>query len=253
MIGEPPPWRGDRQCDRRASARIGQGRSGRRAATLLLAGLLAGVVGSAAPAAVIEAPSATVIDGDTIDLGPVRIRIHRIDAPEAGQRCDDGEGGAWPCGDRAIRRMAELVESEPVSCEALERERYGRIIAICRVRGVDIGAQLVSEGLAWAFRRYSTDYAGQEDEARRARRGVWRGDAETPWDYRANRWSRAAAAAPKPGCPIKGNINSSGEKIYHTPWSPWYARTSINPARGERWFCDEADAVAAGWRPARWR
>jgi hypothetical protein len=55
--------------------------------------------------------------------------------------------------------------------------------------------------------------------------------------------------APDPNCPIKGNINSKGERIYHTPWgSRNYDRTKINTAKGERWFCNEAEAVAAGWR-----
>ncbi len=64
---------------------------------------------------------------------------------------------------------------------------------------------------------------------------------------------RAAAAAPVEGCPIKGNINQDGERIYHTPWSPWYDRTQINEAMGERWFCDEAAAVDSGWRTARFK
>ncbi len=54
-------------------------------------------------------------------------------------------------------------------------------------------------------------------------------------------------------CPIKGNISKTGERIYHTPWSPWYSRTKINEATGERWFCDESEAAAAGWRAARFR
>jgi hypothetical protein len=54
-----------------------------------------------------------------------------------------------------------------------------------------------------------------------------------------------AGAAPRRGCPIKGNITSNGEKIYRVPWSPWYDRTGIDEARGERWFCDVAEAAAA--------
>ena len=49
-------------------------------------------------------------------------------------------------------------------------------------------------------------------------------------------------------CLIKGNINSRGERIYHVPGSKWYARTRINKP-GERWFCTEEEAIAAGWRP----
>ena len=52
----------------------------------------------------------------------------------------------------------------------------------------------------------------------------------------------------KPGCDIKGNINSEGVKIYHTRASSSYSRTEIDPSKGERWFCTEAEARAAGWR-----
>ena len=50
-------------------------------------------------------------------------------------------------------------------------------------------------------------------------------------------------------CRIKGNINTeSGEKVYHTPDSPWYERTAIDTGAGERWFCTEREAQEAGWR-----
>ena len=49
---------------------------------------------------------------------------------------------------------------------------------------------------------------------------------------------------------IKGNVARDGERIYHTPWSPWYGRTKISEGKGERWFCDEGAAQAAGWRAA---
>lgn len=49
-------------------------------------------------------------------------------------------------------------------------------------------------------------------------------------------------------CRIKGNISRSGERIYHVPGGRWYERTRINPSKGERWFCSEEEARAAGWR-----
>jgi endonuclease YncB( thermonuclease family) len=196
---------------------------------------------------------AAITDGDTIAIGPVRIRLHGIDAPEAGQTCGTADGGAWPCGDRATERLAELAEGKPVRCVARERDAYGRIIAVCTVSRQELNAAMIREGFAWAFVRYSADYAGLEEEARAARIGIWQGPSEAPWDYRDNRWNRAAAASPAAGCPIKGNISRSGKKIYHTPWSPAYERTVITESAGERWFCDEAEALAAGWRPARWR
>jgi hypothetical protein len=41
-----------------------------------------------------------------------------------------------------------------------------------------------------------------------------------------------------------------GERIYHAPGGRWYSRTKINEAKGERWFCSEEEARAAGWRRA---
>ena len=49
-------------------------------------------------------------------------------------------------------------------------------------------------------------------------------------------------------CAIKGNIAKSGERVYHVPGGALYGRTQINEADGERWFCTEQEAVAAGWR-----
>lgn len=40
----------------------------------------------------------------------------------------------------------------------------------------------------------------------------------------------------------------SGERIYHVPGQPYYDETRIDTAKGERWFCSEAQARAAGWR-----
>ena len=56
------------------------------------------------------------------------------------------------------------------------------------------------------------------------------------------------AVAPDPSCAIKGNVNSDGERIYHAPDGRSYSRTDIKPEEGDRWFCNEAEAVAAGFR-----
>ena len=53
------------------------------------------------------------------------------------------------------------------------------------------------------------------------------------------------------GCGIKGNINNTGERIYHVPNLGYYWLTRINLLKGERWFCGEEDARKAGWRKAR--
>jgi hypothetical protein len=53
------------------------------------------------------------------------------------------------------------------------------------------------------------------------------------------------------GCVIKGNVNTRGERIYHVPGQRYYDETRISPSHGERWFCSEQEARAAGWRRAK--
>jgi hypothetical protein len=77
---------------------------------------------------------------------------------------------------------------------------------------------------------------------------VWQGYAEAPWDFRRDEWQVAEVTAPK-GCAIKGNVSAHG-RIYHMPWDPWYDKVRMDESRGKRWFCSEAEAIAAGWRPA---
>lgn len=96
----------------------------------------------------------------------------------------------------------------------------------------------------------------QEDAARTAKRGLWAGSFTPPWDWRKGERTgpegQIGGVAKAPGgCAIKGNINRKGERIYHLPGSTWYGRTAIDTGAGERMFCSEADAVAAGWRPVK--
>ncbi len=63
---------------------------------------------------------------------------------------------------------------------------------------------------------------------------------------------RARNLPPAPDCVIKGNISSSSRgKIYHVPGGAAYEKTQIDLSAGERWFCTEEEAQAAGWRKAK--
>lgn len=193
---------------------------------------------------------AEAVDGDTLAVGGVRVRLEGIDAPEASQVCTDARGATWPCGAEAQRALAQLVANTIVSCEERGLDRYKRLLGVCRAGATEVNAELVRRGLAWAFIRYSQSYAAVEAEARRAKAGIWSGQAQPAWEYRAARWQEAdiTGDAPK-GCPIKGNVTASG-RIYHLPWSPWYDRINMDVSKGKRWFCSEDEAVSAGWRPA---
>lgn len=219
---------------------------------ILIFAIASALAGPAAAEAV--SGPARIVDGDTIEVAGTTVRLEGIDAPEAGQTCERATGrGRWACGDAAMDRLAALIGDQPVRCAGQERDAYGRLLGECFTAGGDwINDVMVRDGFAWAFVRYSDRYEVVEREAREARRGVFQAPTETPWDYRAARWKAAEQTAPE-GCPIKGNINRKQERIYHAPWSPWYGRTKVSPERGERWFCDEAEALAAGWRAPFWR
>lgn len=192
-----------------------------------------------------------VIDGDTFDVGNVRVRLYGVDAPEVAQTCDDAQGRAWPCGAFVKEEISRRFEGETARCEEIDRDRYGRSVARCFVQGRDIGEEIVADGLAQAYRRYSMDYDLTEKSAQVMGLGLWAGTMQTPADFRADQRGPASPAIiPAGNCIIKGNTSGSGQ-IYHMPHNRDYANTRINERNGERWFCTEDEARAAGWRAAR--
>ncbi len=232
---------------------------------------------------------AGVVDGDTINvrIGGAKhtIRIIGVDTPELHK-----PGYAEQCyAQRAASRMQSLVQSKQVRLQAdgsqADVDQYGRLLRhVLLPDGTSVALMLIREGLG---REYTFDrpYNGQrayraaEATAKAAGTGLWRACGGYP------SLVRTATAAPKPAttprtsappsppkkttpsppkkttppptaatggaCVIKGNINSKGEKIYHLPKSHSYDATKINTAKGERWFCTEPQAKAAGWRAAR--
>ncbi len=196
-----------------------------------------------------------VVDGDTFTLGPDRIRLWGVDAPEGRQVCRDGRGETYRCGDAARERLKALIGNRRIDCRQRDRDQYGRSVSQCRAGGVDLGEAMVRAGWAVEYRTFSRGtYAAAEAEAKAAKRGLWAGTFEPPSAYRADERAEARAAAPAPpsgGCVIKGNINARGRRIFHQPGERDYAATVIDPGRGERWFCSAAQAQAAGWAPAQ--
>ena len=147
--------------------------------------------------------------------------------------------------------LSNFINHRPVTCEERDRDRYGRIVAVCYAGGEDLNAWMVLQGLAVAYRRYSLGYVDQEADARLARRGIWATRFVLPWEWRRGKRLSQGAANENQPCRIKGNISRGGEWIYHVPGGRWYDRTKISPSKGERWFCSEEEAQAAGWRRAR--
>jgi endonuclease YncB( thermonuclease family) len=127
---------------------------------------------------------ASVVDGDTIEIHGERIRLFGIDAAETRQSCEDASGKPYRCGQQAALALADRINQKSIRCEGRTRDRYGRLVAICYLGDEDLDAWLVSQGLALAFRKYSTLYVPEEDAARAAKRGLWAGSFEEPWEWR---------------------------------------------------------------------
>ena len=124
-----------------------------------------------------------IIDGDTIRIGNTRIRLHGIDAPEAKQTCTVG-GKEWRCGWESTNALVGIIGENWVSCSQRDVDRYGRIVAVCRVGHINLNAWMVAKGWAIAYRRFSVDYVRDEGEAKKAGKGMWRGEFMMPWDWR---------------------------------------------------------------------
>jgi len=215
------------------------------------------VVASVPGAAAELVGRATVTDGDTLTVAKQRIRLWGIDAPESAQQCTANDGRTWACGRRSAAALDGYVLDKTVRCQPKDTDRYGRVVAECFVQGQSINRQMVRAGWAVAYRQYATAFIADEADARQRQRNLWQGPFQMPAEYRRSKREQTArhapvAALPSPGgCRIKGNISREGRKIYHVPGQRDYERTSIDLSRGERMFCSPADALRAGWQPAK--
>jgi endonuclease YncB( thermonuclease family) len=271
---------------------------------------------------VFEGRVSAVTGGDTITVelssGPIKVRMHSIDAPERDQ----------PGGREARAALEQRLRAADVALEPIEQDRFDRMVAVVYLGDANLNAWLVCEGHAWVYREYARDprYCEAEIAARSERRGVWARPAaepRAPWEWRAVKRHRrdgysdyagetlehcvaALGRRPAPGyrrspeghavetslaarsrlsvprngpakdprhphdatapqtlltppstadtmqagCRIKGNISRSGN-IYYVAGSRAYDKTVIDESKGERWFCSEAEAEAAGWRAPR--
>ena len=125
-----------------------------------------------------------VQDGDTITVltaskDSYRVRLVEIDAPESGQ----------PYGARAKQALSGLVFDKRVVIDVQGTDTYGRRLGRVSLGNLDVNAEMIRTGHAWAYREYLTDAAllMLEDEARKQKRGLWSLPASQripPWEWR---------------------------------------------------------------------
>ena len=125
----------------------------------------------------------TVVDGDTIKLGDIKIRFSGIDAPEINQTCLASEGKV-ACGKISKNLLIEKVTNNKISCTDEGKAFYGRVLGECFVNGESLSRYLVREGFAFAYRKYSEKFISDEEYAKSNRLGMWSMKFQYPWDYR---------------------------------------------------------------------
>lgn len=139
----------------------------------------------------IEGIVKAVYDGDTVLLATredsrLKVRMYGIDAPETKKPGIPGQ----PFGDIAKRTLMYKIMGRCVTAEIVDIDQYKRAVAVIRHAGRDINREMVSEGLAWAYRQYlqgayASEYIGEENRARSHRIGLWRdANPQPPWDFR---------------------------------------------------------------------
>lgn len=123
----------------------------------------------------------SVTDGDTIkilvDSRQIKVRLAEIDAPEKSQ----------DYGMKSKQFLGNLVFGKVVRVKEVDWDRYGRMVGRVYLDKVDVNAEIVRNGYAWAYRKYLTDQTilSLETEARNNRRGLWASDVRMPpWEWR---------------------------------------------------------------------
>jgi endonuclease YncB( thermonuclease family) len=222
------------------------------------------------------AASATVKDGNTIQLGEVTYRLDGIDAPELDQTCIDDQADPWSCGVEAREQLTKLIGDRSVRCDDLGPDKTARKrhVGLCIVEGetTSLNQLLIRAGFALDFEPSAKGrFLADEADARDSRLGLWKGCFVAGQEFRLgqkdgslhgaacrtdrDRQIREALfpedIAMPSSCSIKGKFAvrarvTGNVGIYYLQGCPSYPAIT----RPERWFCSEDDAEAAGFRRA---
>jgi len=206
-----------------------------------------------------------VVDGDTIDVsieGKIeRLRLIGVDTPET----VDPRKPVECFGTEASNKAKSVLTGKKVSLESDntqgERDKYDRLLRYLFLEdGTNFNLLMVKEGYAHEYTydlpyKYQTEFKNAQKLAEANKVGLWspntcNGNTTTSSSPSPSPASTTTQTGGTNSCTIKGNISSSGEKIFHVIGCGSYNATKIDESRGEKWFCSEQEAVTAGWRKA---
>ena len=138
-----------------------------------------------------------IIDGDTVHINNLKIRLEGIDAPEIKQKCKKEKLKIsstlgytfyedYDCGKNAKEKLKAKVNDSNIKCISFTKDRYKRYLATCFKEEINLNGWMVRNGYAVAYRKYSKKFVSQEIFAKKEKLGLWSGTFMMPWDYRKN-------------------------------------------------------------------
>lgn len=188
--------------------------------------------------------SGRAMDGDSLDMAGIAVRLHGVDAPELYQTCSR-QGQSWACGKEASAKLAQLVNGAELRCEQRDVDDYDRIVASCTARQIDLGQAMVDAGLAVALPQFSDRYLGAEARAQALKLGIWGSDFQQPVDYRAAS-PRAHRAKPQASAVRQPIASSAPSGVYYRNCNAAWAAGAAPLYRGQPGYRPEMDGDGDG-------
>lgn len=210
-------------------------------------------------------PIVSVVDGDTVKINldgkTTTLRLIGLDTPET----VDPRKPVQCFGVEASNKAKELLSGKKVRIENDSTQgnldKYGRTLAYIYLEdGTFYNKYMIEQGYAHEYTydlpyKYQAEFKNAEKDAKSKQLGLWspntcNGDTTTESSSITQTTTASTTNTGSNSCTIKGNISSTGEKIYHVIGCGSYTKTVIDESKGEKWFCTEQEAISAGWRKA---
>lgn len=129
--------------------------------------------------------SGTAVEGDTLSVNGGVVKLWGIDAPDMGQKCARAGGQEYDCYTASRDALTKLISGKQIECHIRSKDSNGQQVGTCGVGGYDLAALMIKGGWAMAYHSLNLQYDQLEGVAQARRVGLWAGEVDAPWDWRA--------------------------------------------------------------------